>query len=108
MAVANPTATLLDRSHRCRVCPPGSAAAASEGIGRPRLHAVREIFNAIVYVVRSGCAWRLLPHEFPAWQTAYQYFQLWRLDGTWEHLNAVPPRAAAGVWRWFNILHIRV
>jgi transposase len=43
--------------------------------------------NAIFYVVRSGCAWRLLPHEFPAWQTAYHYFRRWRLDGTWEHLN---------------------
>jgi putative transposase len=32
---------------------------------------------------------RLLPHEFPGWQTAYHYFRLWRLDGTWEHLNAV-------------------
>jgi len=48
---------------------------------------VREILNAIFYVVRSGCAWRLLPHEFPAWQTAYHYFRLWRLDGTWEHVN---------------------
>ena len=35
-------------------------------VGRPRLHAIREIVNAIFYVVRSGCAWRLLPHEFPA------------------------------------------
>ena len=45
--------------------------------------------NAIFYVVRSGCAWRLLPHEFAPWQTAYHYFRLWRLDGTWEHLNTV-------------------
>src|SRR5438067_4583862 len=47
---------------------------------------MREILNAIFYVVRSGCARRLLPHEFPAWQTAYHYFRLWRMDGTWEHL----------------------
>jgi putative transposase len=45
--------------------------------------------NAIFYVVRSGCAWRLLPHEFAPWQTAYHYFRLWRLDGSWEHLNTV-------------------
>jgi putative transposase len=45
--------------------------------------------NAIFYVVRSGCAWRLLLHEFPQWQTAYHYFRLWRLDGTWEYLNPV-------------------
>src|SRR3954449_6890617 len=57
--------------------------------GRPRVHPLREILNAIFYVVRSGCAWRLLPHEFPAWQTASHYFRLWRLDGTWAHLNAV-------------------
>jgi len=57
--------------------------------GRPRLHPVREILNAIFYVVRSGCAWRLLPHEFAPWQTAYHYFRVWRLDGTWEHLNTV-------------------
>jgi transposase len=59
-----------------------------KAFGRPRLHPMREILNAIFYVVRSGCAWRLLPHEFPAWQTAYHYFRLWRLDGTWEQLNA--------------------
>lgn len=58
-----------------------------KAFGRPRLHPVREILNAIFYVVRSGCAWRLLPHEFLAWQTAYHYFRLWRLDGTWEHVN---------------------
>jgi len=59
----------------------------AKSLGRPRLHAIREILNAIFYVVRSGCAWRLLPHEFPPWQTAYHYFRLWRLDGTWEELH---------------------
>ena len=57
--------------------------------GRPRVHPLREILDAIFYVVRSGCQWRLLPHEFPPWQTIYHYFRLWRLDGTWERLNAV-------------------
>ena len=47
----------------------------------------REIINAISYVIRTGCAWRLLPHDFPPWQTAYHYFRLWRLDGTWEHIH---------------------
>jgi putative transposase len=56
--------------------------------GRPRVHPLREILNAIFYAVRSGCPWRLLPHEFPPWQTAYHYFRAWRLDGTWERLNA--------------------
>jgi putative transposase len=38
--------------------------------------------------VRAGCAWRLLPHGFPPWKTVYHYFRLWRIDGTWEKLNA--------------------
>src|SRR5215213_6674921 len=56
--------------------------------GRPKMHSVREILNAIFYVVRGGCAWRLLPQEFPPWKTVYHYFRLWRLDGTWERLHA--------------------
>jgi transposase len=55
--------------------------------GRPALHARREIINGIRYVLRSGGAWRLLPHDFPPWQTVYHYFRLWRLDGTWEALH---------------------
>lgn len=55
--------------------------------GRPRLHGVREILDAIFYVLRSGCAWRLLPHDFPSWKTVYHYFRLWRIDGTWERIN---------------------
>jgi transposase len=55
--------------------------------GRPRLHHLREILNAIFYVVRSGCAWRLLPHDFPPWKTVYHYFRSWRLDGTWERMH---------------------
>jgi putative transposase len=55
--------------------------------GRPRLHSQREIVNAILYMARSGCAWRLLPHDMPPWKTVYHYFRLWRLDGTWERLH---------------------
>ncbi len=51
-----------------------------ENEGRPRLHSLREILNAIFYVVKSGCAWRLLPHDFPPWKTVYHYF---RLCGGW-------------------------
>ncbi len=58
-----------------------------EGHGRPRLHSLREILNAIFYVLRSGCAWRLLPHDFPRWPTVYWYFRKWRIDGTWERIN---------------------
>ncbi len=57
--------------------------------GRPRQHSYRTILNAIFYVVRSGCAWRLLPKDLPPWKTVYTYFRGWRVDGTWESLNAV-------------------
>ena len=56
--------------------------------GRPKTHSVREILNAIFYVVRGGCAWRLLPHDFPPWKTVYHYFRSWRLDGTWERMHS--------------------
>lgn len=55
--------------------------------GRPRVHAVREILNAIFYVLRSACAWRLLPHDLPPWKTVYHYFRVWRLQGLWARLH---------------------
>ncbi len=55
--------------------------------GRPRVHTLREILDAIFYMVRSGCAWRLLPHDFPPWKTVHHYFRTWRIDGTWERLH---------------------
>lgn len=57
--------------------------------GRKRKHLIREILDAIFYIVRAGCAWRMLPHDFPPWKTVYHYFRLWRKDGTWAHINAV-------------------
>ena len=57
--------------------------------GRPRVHTLREIIDAIFYIVRSGCAWRLLPHDFPPpWKTVHHYFRRWRLDGTWERMHS--------------------
>ena len=61
---------------------------APQSYGRPRIHSPREILNAVFYVLRSGCAWRLLPHDFPTWKTVHHYFRMWRIDGTWERLNA--------------------
>ena len=55
--------------------------------GRPAKHERREILNAIAYVLRSGEAWRLMPHDLPPWSTVYDYFRQWRLDGTWEQIN---------------------
>ena len=58
--------------------------------GRPRAHETRELLNAIFfYVLRGGCAWRLLPHDLLPWQTAYHYFRAWRIDGTWEQIHTV-------------------
>jgi putative transposase len=56
--------------------------------GRPRIHSPREILNAVFYVLKSGCPWRLLPKDFPPWQSVYWWFARWRTDGTWERLNA--------------------
>ncbi len=55
--------------------------------GRPRENEWREILNAIFYVLRSGGAWRMLPHDLLPWKTVYHYFRLWRMDGTWERIN---------------------
>ena len=55
--------------------------------GRPRTTNIRAILNAIFYVLRSGCAWRMLPHDFPPWKTVYHYFRQWRIDGVWEQIN---------------------
>ncbi len=52
------------------------------------MHAPREILNAVFYVLKSGCPWRLLPREFPPWRSVYHWFRAWRIDGTWERLNA--------------------
>src|SRR5215217_5840187 len=60
---------------------------ASKGHGRPRTHSLREILNAVFYLLKSGCQWRLLPHDFPRWPTVYWYFRKWRLDGAWERIN---------------------
>jgi putative transposase len=55
--------------------------------GRPRKYPMREVMNGIQYVLRAGCAWRLLPHDLPHWQTAYQTFRAWRQDGTWVRIH---------------------
>jgi putative transposase len=61
---------------------------APEANGRPRVYPLREILDAIFYVLKSGCAWRLLPHDFPPWKTVYHYLRFWRLDGTWARMHA--------------------
>lgn len=55
--------------------------------GRPRQHSWRDILGVIFYIVRSGCAWRMLPHDLPPCKTVYTYFRQWRLHGTRAQLN---------------------
>lgn len=56
--------------------------------GRPRGQEIREVVNAIFYILRAGCAWRMLPNDFPRWFNVYHYFHCWKRDGTWERINA--------------------
>lgn len=55
--------------------------------GHPRTLDMRSVVNAILYLVVTGCQWRMLPHEYPAWQSVYTYFRQWRDDGTWQRLH---------------------
>ncbi|OHV27653.1 MULTISPECIES: IS5 family transposase [Pseudofrankia] len=56
--------------------------------GRPPAHERREIVNGLAYWIRAGCAWRLLPHDLPPWQTVYHYWRCWRIEGRWEQILA--------------------
>jgi len=48
---------------------------------------MREIINALQYVLRAGGAWRLLPQDFPHWRSVYEYFRIWKKDGTWVRIH---------------------
>lgn len=54
--------------------------------GRPSVE-LKEVINAIFYVLKTGCSWRSLPHDFPHWNTVYGYFNRWSKDGTWEFIH---------------------
>ncbi len=51
-------------------------------------HALRRVFDAIFYPLRTGCSWRFLPADFPPWQAVYYYFRRFRLDGLWADVLA--------------------
>ena len=55
--------------------------------GRKPMHAKRELLNAMLYVLRTGCSWRHLPHDFPPWQSVYTQFLRWCRSGIFEELN---------------------
>jgi putative transposase len=52
--------------------------------GRPREVEMRQVVNAILYLVAGGIQWRMLPREYPCWQSVYYYFRRWQRDGTWH------------------------
>ncbi len=55
--------------------------------GRARSVDMRELVNGILYLNRTGCSWRALPHEFPPWGTVHYYYRRFRLDGTWQAIH---------------------
>jgi putative transposase len=55
--------------------------------GRPRKATSRELIDAILYFLRAGVAWRLLPHDLPPWQTVYYYLRRWQEEGVWQHVH---------------------
>jgi transposase len=58
----------------------------TSGYGRPPKYTKRELLNTIFYQARTGCAWRLLPHDLPLWSTVYKQFEEWREVGLWDRL----------------------
>jgi putative transposase len=67
--------------------------------GRPRSTDLREVVNALLYLVRSGCQWRMIPHEFPPWRTCYNYYRAWIDNAVWDEIVAslrMDVRAASG------------
>lgn len=55
--------------------------------GRPREVDMREVFNGIFYLVRSGCSWRMLPNDLPPWGTVHYYYWRFREEGIWQRIN---------------------
>ena len=55
--------------------------------GHPRTSDLREVVNGILYVLRGGIPWRMMPHDLPPWGTVWWYFRKWRKDGAWEEFE---------------------
>lgn len=56
-------------------------------LGRPPRYALRDVLDAIFYVVRSGCTWRMMPKHYPHWRLVYYYFAKWHKDGVWARIS---------------------
>ncbi len=57
--------------------------------GHPRTVDIREVVNAIFYLLRTGCSWEMLPNDLPPYSTVYYYFRRWQKRGVWEQINQV-------------------
>lgn len=55
--------------------------------GRPRLYEDRRVLDGILYVLRSGCQWRMVPHDLVPWWVAYRWYRTWASDGTWDTIH---------------------
>ncbi len=55
--------------------------------GHPRTVEMRQVVNAIFYLLRTGCSWEMLPHDFPPYSTVYYYFRRWQKRGVWQKMN---------------------
>lgn len=55
--------------------------------GQPRMLEMRMVVNAILYMVDGGIQWRMMPKDYPNWQSVYYYFRQWRDDGTWQRIH---------------------
>jgi len=60
---------------------------AAKAGGRPRNLDMRQVINAIFYILVSGAQWRMLPKDYPKWKSVYHYFRIWRDDGTWQRIH---------------------
>ena len=60
---------------------------AAKAGGRPRSLDMRQVMNAILYILVSGAQWRMLPKDYPNWKSVYHYFRIWRDDGTWQRIH---------------------
>ena len=59
----------------------------SSKLGRPPRYSKREVINAIFYVTRGGCTWRMMPHDLPSWRISYHYFALWKHEEIWDLIH---------------------
>ena len=60
---------------------------APKALGRPRIVPLRSVVDALLYILRTACPWRLLPHDFPNRSTVQRYFYIWQTEGLWERVN---------------------